>query len=185
MKKVLILASDRAELASFPNSFITRSTGVGLEAAAIIASEAIVKEKPELVINIGSAGAKSTVAKIGEIVRIKEVYNLDYDLTSYRLPKYSTLDENRATVTSLSLQADGLILGSSNKFATRAVDNIDIYDMEGYGVALAARHFGLPCAIFKGISDIVGSAPALSDYRQLLKQLRLELAEAVLAFIEG
>ncbi len=185
MKKVLILASDRAELAGYPEDFVTVVTGVGLENSVLFASEAIMREKPSLVINVGSAGARKDSAGIGEVVRIREVWNLDYDLTAYRLAKYATLDEKRATVSSIRLADEGLVLGSSNKFTSESRDNrIDLYDMEGYGAALAARHFGLPCAIFKGVTDIVGEHVKLSDYRETLKNLRTALAGEVIAFAE-
>ncbi len=181
MKKILLIASDIMELAGFDDSFIKVVSGCGMENAAIAAVKAIYEHRPDIVINVGSAGVRKGVAEIGEVLWIREVYNKDNDLTAYHLAPYAMLGENRTVEHSVKLEAEGYVLASSNSFASESADNLfDVYDMEGYGVAKACEKLKIECHILKGVSDIVGERINLKDYRKTLKQLKESIAAAVI-----
>ena len=181
MKKIVLIASDIMELSGFEDPFIKVVSGCGMENAAIAAVKAVYEHEPDIVINVGSAGARKGVAEIGDVLWIREVYNRDNDLTAYHLAPYAMLGEDHSVDISLRIERDGCILASSNSFSSDITDPLfDLYDMEGYGVAMACRKMKRECHILKGVSDIVGERIKLKDYRSTLKQLKASIAEAVI-----
>ena len=179
--KVLVLCSDRAEGALFTEEeFILRVTGVGKENALLNTVLAIKECDPDLIINVGTCGAKMGEASIGDICTVKRVINRDADLTMYRLPKYTTLSADRSTEGPLDIAEEGFVLASSDTLAVTAIEEAGLYDMEAFGIAKASKALGKPLVIIKGVSDIVGEHVALKDYRKVLKKLASDLHEEAL-----
>lgn len=189
MRKILLLASDSAEIHSFDDSFIKVITGVGKTRAAIITAKAIEKFKPDLVVNVGSVGAVNTRLEIGSVVTVRNVVNMDADLTMYHLPLGTLLDEKRTSYGLLDLKNDSSItLGTSETFSSIVTDkmiklNVDITDMEGYGIALACSSYDIPIVMVKVVTDMVGQNIKLSDYKKVLKEVRSNLKNRVLEII--
>jgi len=177
--RVMVVASDEQELRGFGDEVIKVVSGCGMENAAVATVKGIYEHKPEVVINVGTAGAREGL-EVGKCYWIKEVYNRDYDLTKYRLAPYAMLGANRTVEHSLKLEEEGYVLSSSNGFTSSPISPLfDIYDMEGYGVAKACAFMKTECHILKGISDRVGKNLNLKDYRTLLKNLKEQLAAEV------
>ena len=63
--RILVVASDRAELAAFDDSFIKVVSGVGPVFAAASTASAIGQYKPDIVVSAGSAGSTGML-EIGE-----------------------------------------------------------------------------------------------------------------------
>ena len=178
--KVLVLCSDRAEGALFTEDVYTvRVTGVGKENALLNAVFAIQETDPDLVVNVGTCGAKKGSAEIGDVCRVRRVINRDCDLTMYRLPKYTTLGANRSTEGPLDIGTEGKVLASGDALSTTSLEEADLYDMEAFGIAKACRALNKELAVLKGVSDIVGEHVTLSDYRKVLKKLAADLHEEV------
>ena len=184
--KALILASDKAELKGLGDRFETRVIGTGLVMAAVNATRAIIECNPDIVINIGSCGGGENV-EIGDVVMCDRVITLDQDLSLYKLPPGSTIDENRTTVGEVSLfSTEKHLLLSSSRFASCISDlHPDVYDMEGYAVALAARKLGRKCAIFKLVTDKVGVKVDLGEYSRNLRTMKMELHRRVEEFLSS
>lgn len=185
--KILVLSSDKAEFKGLTDRFICRPVGVGLCMAAVNSTIAILEEKPDLVINIGSSGAGAG-HEIGEVLEIGEVSTFDQDLSLYRLSPGATLDERRSTISSLRLRSTSSYRAlSSSRFACQldSSGRFDVYDMELYSVALAGAKTGVPVSSFKLVTDIVGESVRISDYSERLRRMRSLLLEKVEAYLDA
>lgn len=184
--KALIVASSREELKPFNDQrCIKVASGVGLVLAAVETVRAIVEYCPDIVISVGSAGAMNPSYDIGDVLSFSSVSNADHDLSSFHLPRFSTLNKDGSTLGSISLSSVGGALLSSSSFASRRVDGYDASDMEGYAVALAASSFNIRAAAFKLITDIVGEKPYIADYRRILREGRMKLESEVMSYINS
>lgn len=176
--KVLVLCSDRAEGALFTEEHYTvRVTGVGKENALLNAVLAIQETEPDIVLNVGTCGARKGSAGIGDVCRVKRVLNRDCDLTMYRLPKYTTLSRDRSTEGPIDIHDEGFVLASGDALSTDTVEEAELYDMEAFGIAKACKALGKELVVLKGVSDIVGEHVTLSDYRKILRKLASDLHE--------
>lgn len=184
--KVLILASDKAELKGLRDRYETRVIGTGLVMAAVNATRAIMECNPDIVVDIGSCGGGENV-EIGDVVMCDRVATMDQDLSLYRLPPGSTIDETRTTVGELSLFSnEHHLLLSSSRFASELSDlHPDVYDMEGYAVALAACKCGRKCSIFKLVTDKVGVKVDLGEYSRNLRTMKENLHRKVEEFLSS
>ncbi len=95
--KVLLVASDKNELKGFDERYLKAISGVGPIMAAATTAIEIGKNKPDLVISIGSAGGADNFLQIGECYSFSAVITPDQDLTSLHIALGSTLDSNRTT----------------------------------------------------------------------------------------
>ena len=184
--KALVLASDKAELKGLGDRYETRVIGIGLVMAAINATRAIIECNPDIVVNIGSCGGGDDV-EIGDVVMCDRVITMDQDLSLYRLPPGSTIDERRTTVGEVNLfSTERHLLLSSSRFAsTLSSLHPDVYDMEGYAVALASQKLGRKCAIFKLVTDKVGVEVNLGEYSKNLRTMKEELHRRLEEFLSS
>lgn len=182
--KVLFLASDRAELKGLPESVECRAIGTGLVMAAVNATKAIMETEADIVVNIGSAGGSASHSP-GDVLMIGRVFTTDQDLSAYRLPPGSTIDEGRATVGEIRLPSDEEnSLLSSSRFSSVPSDLMpDCYDMEGYAVALAADRLKKKCIVFKLVTDIVGERVSIGEYSRNLRIWRSRLQERAMEYL--
>lgn len=134
-------------------------TGIGKVAAAVAVSTAIAEHRPELVLNVGSAGALHD--HLEGVHRIGRVLEHDVDhaalgaLIGEDLSGEVVLDADEPTVlaTGDAFVADVAVRRS---LAQRA----DLVDMEGYAVALACSRAGVPCEMVKVVSDAASEGAA-------------------------
>ncbi len=179
--KVLVVASDSAENALFNEEiFIKVVSGVGKEnaLAATLLNDC---DDVKLIINVGTCGAKKGSADIGDVLLCSKVINKDADLTQFHLPPFTTLDDKRGIMGPLNINSEGVVIASSDTFSSNAIDEAQLYDMEAYGVALAAKKLNKKVLIIKGVSDIVGENVKLKDYKKVLKELAISIHEKALA----
>ena len=182
--KVLLAASDKAELKGYEG--LCAVTGVGAIQAAAAAAKAIAELRPDVIISIGSAGSFGKL-ELGKSYSFGSVVSGDQDLTAYRLPKGATLGPGRETVSALSLdKASPYVLISSCRFAggPSAIE-ADAADMEAYGVAMAARQYGIPCYAVKVMTDIIGERVSIPDYSKRLREWRAGLHLKVEELLQG
>ena len=179
--KVLVVSSDSAENALFTEDIFVRVvSGVGKENA--LANTILnCTEDVDLILNVGTCGAKKGSADIFDVVCVKRVINRDADLTQFHLPQYTTLDSKRGTMGPINISDEGLTIASSDSFASTVIEEAELYDMEAYGVALAAKCLKKDLIIIKGVSDIIGESLKIKDYRKLLKELAVKIHERALS----
>jgi adenosylhomocysteine nucleosidase len=139
-------------------------TGVGLSNAAVIAYEAVMKYRPSMVINYGSAGA---LTNIQGLLTVSHVCQRDADCSPLRERGYM-LGENILYYTSMhDTDAEtGLRCGSGNNFVTDpdawTRQHCDIVDMELWSIAKVCDRFNIPWISKKWISDNADSGAAAS-----------------------
>ena len=183
--KVLLVASDKAELKPFGDECIKIVSGVGPILAAAAAAYAIAEYKPDVVFSVGSAGSMGKL-KIGDVASFAKVITPDSDLSAFHLSPGSTLLPSRASLSAIALDgSSSLVLSSSGRFASERSSLSDAADMEAYGVALSAYLRKIPCYAVKLITDIVGEKITLGDYGYNLRTMREAMAAKVDGILRG
>lgn len=181
--KILVVVSDRVELAAFDDRFIKTVSGIGPVFAAAAAADSIIRYRPDVVVSAGSAGSLGKL-DIGDCVSFGSVVYADIDLSAYHLRIGTSLTPDRRTFSSIRLASSSEhILATSAAFASSrerySSFNASAADMEAYGVAYSAYLESIPCLAVKAITDIVGEKPEIGEYRKKLKEVRAKLPEMV------
>jgi len=149
---VFALDSEAAEEFVEFNSLIV---GVGKVSAAFHLTKAVLKNRPGLIINLGSAG--SNKFRRGEVICCTKFIQRDIDVTVLGFKKYETPWSGLEPVLSYGLKLEGLqegICGTGDNFETaHATDDYDVIDMEAYALALVAMKEQIPFLCLKYISD--------------------------------
>jgi adenosylhomocysteine nucleosidase len=167
VQKLLVLAAHPLETKYLPDDIDLVLTGVGMSAAAVHATEAVLTRCPDparrhelTVLNIGSAGAlKDGLSGVHEPSR---VINRDVDEDLLRAAGF-TVDNV------IELGGTGPVLATGDSFvAGGAVRDAlaaraDLVDMEGYAVAVACRHLGVRLRMVKHVSDAADEAALAWD----------------------
>lgn len=181
--RVLLAASDKAELKGFPDEYIKIVTGVGPILSASITMKEAIMNRADLIVSIGSAGAISEKLQIGEAYSFSSVVTSDQNLTRFHLALGSTLDKSRATIGELRTgdRSSGLVLATSGTFASTLNDSLkaDAADMEAYGAAITAYNLSIPFYAIKLITDRVGDSSSIGKVAFNLREGRLKLIELV------
>lgn len=136
-------------------------TGVGKTNAAASAMLALARGADRL-LNIGVAGGISPRAKIGSLWQIDRAVQYDFDLSAINGTPVGTLDEYQTPY--FPLRTGGKFptatLATADSFASGQDDmalldslGADVRDMEGAAIAHIAYAAGVPCTMFKSISD--------------------------------
>ena len=186
MKKILVVASDKAEIKGMDEYFSTLICGVGPIFASAVTSKAIGEVKPDVVFSIGSCGSLGLVKK-GEVVSFSRVVTPDQDLSSMHLPLGATLAPDRSSVKEIETadRKSGLVLLSSGTFSSSVRDCFRYFsphcvDMEAYGVGIAASIHSIPFYAVKLVTDIVGDHSSVGDISFSLREGRKRLLEALI-----
>lgn len=127
-------------------------TGAGKVNAAIVTYDAILRYKPDLVINYGTAGGVSDVKGLH---RVDVIVQRDMDARGFGFPRGVTpmSGENLP-------EARGIVLGTGDSFVTDSAQalegleiRVDMVDMEGFAVEKTAAHLGVKFVAYKYVSD--------------------------------
>ncbi|MCI0911337.1 MULTISPECIES: 5'-methylthioadenosine/S-adenosylhomocysteine nucleosidase [Pseudomonas] len=137
-------------------------TGIGKVNAAIALTKAIERQRPKLIVNLGSAGSQRYGK--GEVVCCTRFVQRDMDVTALGFARYQTPLSDVPVLLEHGHAIEGLPLGtcgSGDSFEVSHGDApYDIVDMEAYVLALIARNEGIPFVCLKYISDDAGSDAA-------------------------
>ncbi len=185
-------------------------TGIGKVNAAIAATLLIERHHPELIINIGSAGAFDDSLKAGDVIVATEYKYGDVDATCFgyakgqvpRMPASYPLADNwlklvHETITKHkdSLQyavGHGLVLTldsfmSSQQRANQVVydfPEVKVSDMEGLAIIQAAAPYNIPVIAIKAVSDKAGdedgAANSFNENLQLAAETSSDFAKRLL-----
>ena len=125
-------------------------TGVGLSNAAMHSTLAILKHRPDLVINYGSAGSLKGITGLNSVT---SVCQRDADCSPLRERGYM-LGEN---VLYYNSEEVGVRVGSGNNFVTDpdawTLEHCDLVDMELWSIAKVCEHVNIPWISRKWVSD--------------------------------
>lgn len=170
------------------NEVIVAKTGIGKVAASSFLTLLIERYNPDVVLNIGIAGAYSKILKTQDTLVVTKAYYSDVDMTSDEFSdlKYGQLDEMPECFESnntLLLKAQEILKGeayygsiatgdqfvTNYEFCSNIVNtyfsNADIlaFDMESAAFLHVCYLYNIPCLVIRTISDIIGSTTPL-DY---------------------
>lgn len=146
------LSAEAAEVFGDCNTLIT---GIGKVNAAYELTNAIRNKRPELIINLGSAG--SNVFKKGDVVCCTQFVQRDMDVRGLGFALYETPLSGLPVVLEYGLTMEGLpagICGTGDSFEMGHQTTIyDVVDMEAYALAMIAMKENIPFLCLKYISD--------------------------------
>ena len=153
MNSILVVVAVEQELLDpLPYPCVKSIIGVGKTNAAINTMKAIMIEKPDLVINFGTAGALNKNVVPG-MYRIGRVVQRDFDAR----PLASDIGIVPYDDTPLSIALDytqGLTLSTGDNFVTSPPEvHSDLVDMEGWAVAKVCREMKVPLEMYKYVTD--------------------------------
>lgn len=132
-------------------------TGVAKMKTSVSVAEEIMTEKPDMVLNIGTAGTFRH--KIGDIIVCRKFR--DRDLLKVKIPGIlSCIDLSGQDLPAFKKLA-GMPAGecsTGDTFVTNAAElTSDVCDMESFCIAYICRKHKIPFVSVKVVSDIVGS----------------------------
>lgn len=149
------------------------NSGIGKVNAAIAATLLIENYQPELILNIGIAGAVAPELKVGDVLMADACAYYDVDATVFgyqhgqvpRMPTHfqSLLTEIKHNADFVFKVAKGMLCTGDSFLTThdrirdikKIFPNIMAVDMEGAAIAQACHQFKVPFIMIKGISDQV------------------------------
>jgi len=153
-------------------------TGVGKVNAAYHLTRAIVKKRPQIVINLGTAG--SQVFETGSLVCCDRFVQRDIDVSPLGFEKYETPYSNRKIIFQYGQTVDFLpagICGTGDCFDTSFGDPIyQLVDMEAYALAQVCHAEKIPFLCIKYISD-GADGESHQDWRPSLDDASVKLRE--------
>ncbi|KQM28309.1 nucleosidase [Chryseobacterium sp. Leaf201] len=156
---VFALDSEAGKVFNEKNKLVT---GIGKVNAAMELTQEIQRNRPELIVNLGSAGSRSFGK--GEVVCCTKFIQRDMDVRGLGFEKYETPLSGIPPVLEYGLLKEGLpqgICGTGDSFEmNHAETDYNIVDMEAYPLALIAMKKNIPFLCLKYISDDAGSEAA-------------------------
>lgn len=130
-------------------------TGCGKVNAAYELAKAIYLHRPNLIVNLGSAG--SNHFKRGEVVCCTKFLQRDMDASELGFKKYETPFSGTGPVLHYGIQLQGLpqgICGTGDRFETaHFTTDYNVIEMEAYSLAYIAQKEQIPFLCLKYISD--------------------------------
>ena len=151
--KYAILVALPEELKSVDNVFYT---GVGKVNATMTACNVINDLRPDMIINYGTAGTVNN--KHEGLVQVDTILQRDM-MTEPQAPRGVTPFEKEETAGAIMLGTNtDVTLGSGDSFVQESDDwfkyaNIDIVDMEAYGIAKVSARKKIKFLCYKWVSD--------------------------------
>lgn len=147
---VLLTVAVAHEAVHLPDRLPVLLTGIGKVNAAITVAAALARGRPDLVVNLGTAGAlhggMTGTHEVGMVVQHDLDSALLEQLTGFRYGPPIHL-------------GDGPTLATGDVFVTdpavrdRLARSADLVDMEGYAVAAACQAAGVAVRLVKHVSD--------------------------------
>ncbi|MDA3614554.1 5'-methylthioadenosine/S-adenosylhomocysteine nucleosidase family protein [Polluticaenibacter yanchengensis] len=144
-----------SEAKEFFNHLNLLLVGVGKVNAAYHLTRQICKQRPGIIINLGSAGSNSF--KTESLVCCHQFVQRDIDVTPLGFAKYETPYSDQPIILDNGLNIGNLplgICGTGDNFETTHQQNIyNVIDMEAFSLASIARKENIPFLSIKYISD--------------------------------
>lgn len=146
------LASESADVFDQCNTLIT---GIGKVNASYELTKSISKNKPDLIVNLGSAGSNHFPK--GSVVCCNKFVQRDMDVRGLGYAQYETPLSGLPVLLEYGLIFEGLplgICGTGDSFEMEHKQTIyNVLDMEAYALAMVAMKESIPFLCLKYISD--------------------------------
>lgn len=163
MKTIFVtyaVEEERVPLSAVGYDIVYIQTGIGKTKSASILTKNICQCKPDLVINIGTAG--TLTHKVGDIFIVNHFIDRDFESTrlpgiEFEISAADLLAGNPFLKNFLQTYNKQGICSTGDTFLTEAGNfQADIVDMEAYAQAYVCREFGVPFLSVKYVTDIIG-----------------------------
>ena len=173
--------------AEYGSALQTRFTphicGVGPVEAALNTTAFLSKERPDLVVSLGSAG--SAVLEQASIYQVSGVSYRDMDASAFGFPKGETpflgLPHEIETGLALPNIPSARLSTGANVISGDGYDTVDadMVDMESWAILRACHAHNVPMVGLRGISDGAEPVAEYSDWTRYLGVIDERLADAV------
>ncbi len=181
-KPLLVFAMEQESQDVFQKYDVLHS-GIGKVNASYALTSRLRKEKPSIVINMGTAGSRKHEG--GTIVNCTGFIQRDMDVTLLGFPKWQTPFSSDPVKIDYGAAVNGFlqgICGTGDNFdATENAGNFDVVDMEAYALALICQRENIPFLCLKYVSDGAND-DAHKDFNQALhdtaEKLKVALSKA-------
>ena len=144
-------------------------TGIGKVNAAYTLTKSITENRPNVVVNLGSAG--STTFNAGELINCTKFIQRDMDATPFGYEKWKTPSEETPIIIEYGEKIESLpegICGTGDSFDVSGAKEIyTVVDMEAYALARICQIEKIPFYCVKFISDGADGA-ASNDWEKAL-----------------
>lgn len=177
---------------AFGKPFALILSGVGKTNAAAAAMLALTRGA-DCLLNFGVAGGITPKAPVGALLQIARAAQYDFDLSGVNGTPVGTLDEYETPYFPLAARENGFLKGmlaTGDRFIDGNADDgilhtlkADVRDMEGAAIAHVAYAAGVPCSMFKSVSDNAGQE-SIREYRENLRDALRVLAERMKEIFE-
>lgn len=139
----------------------TLLTGVGKVNAAFRLTDAILRERPAFVLNVGTAGTLRLA--VGDIVVSNHFIDRDYEQLRLHGLDYEATTDGGVLFPKLSaampaqLRDKDHAVNTGDNFVTETAQLTgDVVDMEAYAEAVVCNTYGLPFVAVKCVTDVIG-----------------------------
>ena len=151
---LFVFALEKEAGTEFPQENVA-FVGVGKINASYNLLKAIQKSKPDLIINLGTAG--STVFDRGTIVNCSRFIQRDMDVRSLGFQKFETPLSGEPVLLEYGLNVENLpngICGSGDQFEMEHTNpEYNVIEMEAFALAKVSKEENIPFLCLKYISD--------------------------------
>lgn len=163
MKKVLITYAVKdefypVELKGCKIKYV--HTGIGKARSAMKLTEAICAERPDFVLNMGTAGTLDHA--VGDIFVCRSFVDRDYQAVKlpgveFEIDFARVLAKENIAEDWVSSNGSTGVCNTGDSFVTQAehIDG-DVVEMEAFAQAIVCKEFGIPFIAVKYITDIIG-----------------------------
>lgn len=183
MTKILITYAVKEEFVSLNtknHNLLYVHTGVGKTSSAFILTKNILEEKPDFVLNIGTAG--TTLHNVGDVFVSTQFIDRDYE--AKKLPGIKYEIDGIELIKSLpklqiwvSLYEKTGICSTGDTFVTEISSlSADFVDMEAYAQAYVCKKLGVPFLSVKYITDVIGQN-SVEQWENKLADARAGISE--------
>lgn len=161
-------------------------TGVGKVSAAYALTRSLYQNRPDVVINLGTAG--SAVHKTGSIVHCTIFVQRDMDVSPLGFPKWKTpfSDDPIFLEHGLALpNTQQAICGTGDSFdINHKGEEYGVVDMEAYALAKICLQEKIPFLCVKYISD-GADGQASHDWNESLRHAAIKLKESIRDYLDN
>ncbi|MDR0333365.1 MAG: 5'-methylthioadenosine/S-adenosylhomocysteine nucleosidase [Dysgonamonadaceae bacterium] len=153
-------------------------TGIGKTKSASILTKYICERKPDLVLNIGTAG--TIKHNVGDIFIANRFIDRDFEATKlpgieFEIDGIELLNNHIGLKNWVSKQKKSGICSTGDTFITEIADfRADFVDMEAYAQAYTCKEFGVPFLSVKYITDIIGEN-SIAEWESKLEEAKVGL----------
>jgi len=177
--KILVtyaLEAERGEIQLPEYELVFCATGVGKASSALKTYQAVLCEKPDLVLNIGTAGTLHH--QVGDVFVCSHFVDRDLEKIAHLGVPFQ-IDSSDEIAKILNIEAPGCV-STGDTFQSDSEESAagiiaDVFEMEAYAGAQACKLAGLPFLSVKYVTDVIGQN-SIKHWEDKLQEAREELA---------